>query len=134
MRMKLLAFYLMLTSMVSFADTLNDAVQQALLSHPDVLLNTSKTLTAKQATTKALGAFFPTVDLAGGFGREYSKNPTTTALEDTNHITLNRTESSIELRQNLFAGGAIAYEYKRAKYFTESQEFKTRGVAEDIAL
>lgn len=134
MRKKILVTLFALTSSLSIADTLNDAVQQAILSHPDVLLNTAKALTARQGIAKAKGAFYPTIDLAGGTGREYSLNPTTTALADTKNITLNRTESSLELRQNLFAGGAIVNEVKRNKYLTEAQLFKTQGVAEDIAL
>jgi adhesin transport system outer membrane protein len=116
------------------ADTLNDAVQQAMLSHPDVLLNTAKSLTARQGIAKAKGAFYPSIDLAAGAGREFSLNPTTQAIQDSPSETLNRTESSVELRQNLFAGGAIANEVKRNRYLTEAQEFKTQGIAEDIAL
>ncbi|KTD14482.1 agglutination protein [Legionella gratiana] len=123
-----------LVSASLMADTLNEAVQQALLSHPDVLLNTARSLTAQQGIAKARGSFYPTIDLAGGAGREQSINPTTSAIDDVPSNTLNRRESSVELKQNLFAGGAIVNEYKRNVYLTQAQKWKTQGVAEDMAL
>ncbi|KTD56727.1 agglutination protein [Legionella santicrucis] len=127
------ASFLVSTSLV--ADTLNEAVQQSLLSHPDVLLNTARSLTAQQGIYKARGSFYPTVDLAGGTGREKSINPTTTAIDNApNGTTLNRQESSVELKQNLFAGGANVNEYKRNVFLTQAQKLKTQGIAEDMSL
>lgn len=116
------------------ADSLYDAVQHGMISNPDVLSNTAKGLSAKQGIDKAKGAYYPTVDITGGFGRERSLNPTTTAIDDTNVAILDRNESAVELKQNLFAGGGVVNEVKRNKYITQSQRWKTQGVAEDLAL
>lgn len=123
-----------LTSSSALADTLYEAVQHGMIANPDVLSNTAKGLAAKQAIDKAKGGYFPTIDVNTGFGRERSLNPTTAAIDDTRIAILNRTESAVELRQNLFAGGGIVNEVKRNLYITEAQRWKTQGVAEDLAL
>jgi adhesin transport system outer membrane protein len=117
-----------------YADTLYEAVQHGILSNPEVLFNTARGLTAQQQVQRAKGAYLPTVDVTAGFGREYSLNPTTQAIDGPGARTLNRTESGVELRQNLFAGGGIANELKRNIYLCEAQHLKTQGVAEDLAL
>lgn len=134
MRLKLVVISYMLASSVSFADNLYEAVQRSLITNPDVLYNEAKSLSAQQGVDKARSAYYPTIDATGGFGREESQNPTTTAIDGVGSSTLNRRESSIEMRQNLFSGGGIAYEYKRNKYIFQSQKLKTLGVAEDLSL
>lgn len=124
----------LVTSSYASADNLYDAVQHGMIANPDVLLNTAKGLSARQAIDKAKGGYYPSIDLNTGFGRERSRNPTTEAIDDTNVAILNRTESAIELRQHLFAGGGIVNEVRRNKYITQSQRWKTQGVAEDLAL
>ena len=124
----------MLTSSYAIADTLYEAVQHGMIANPDVLLNTAKGLSAKQGIDKAKGAYYPTVDINGGFGRERSLNPTTQAIDDTQVAILNKTEQAIEVRQNLYAGGGIVNEVKRNQYLTQSQKWMTQGVAEDLAL
>jgi adhesin transport system outer membrane protein len=124
----------LMASSSAIADTLYDAVQHGMIANPDVLLNTAKGLSAKQGIDKAKGGYYPTVDVNAGFGREKSHNPTTEAIDDTNIAILNPTQSLIELRQNLFAGGGIVNEVKRNEYVTQSQQWKTQGVAEDLAL
>lgn len=116
------------------AQTLNDAVQHSMISNPDILFNTAKSLTARQGIDKAKGAYYPSVDVNAGYGREQSENPTTTAIDGPGKRTLNRTESNVEFRQNLYAGGGIVNEMKRNVYLFQAQKLKTQGIAEDLAL
>lgn len=117
------------------AETLNDAVQHGMITNPDILFNTAKGLSAEQGILKAKGAYYPTIDVNAGFGRENSLNPTTQAIVGgSGKEVLNRSESSIELRQNIFAGGGIVNEVKRNRYASEGQKLKTLSVAEDLAL
>lgn len=125
---------LLLSSSYAVADTLYEAVQHGMIANPDVLLNTAKGLSAKQGVAKAKGAYYPTVDVSAGFGRESSINPTTTAIDGVQAAILNRTESLVEFKQNLFAGGGIVNEVKRNQYLSQSQMYMTQGVAEDLAL
>ncbi len=124
----------MLTSSYVAADTLYEAVQYGMIANPDILLNTAKGLSAKQAIDKAKGGLYPSIDVTGGFGRQRSVNPTSAAIDDTPSTTLNIVESAVELRQRLFAGGGIINEVKRNQYLTEAQKWITQGIAEDLAL
>ncbi|TID99433.1 agglutination protein, partial [Legionella pneumophila] len=124
----------MLSSSYATADTLYEAVQYGMIANPDILLNTAKGLSAKQAIDKAKGGLYPSIDVTGGFGRQRSVNPTSAAIDDTPSTTLNIVESAVELRQRLFAGGGIINEVKRNQYLTEAQKWKTQGIAEDLAL
>ncbi|HAT9523571.1 TolC family outer membrane protein [Legionella pneumophila serogroup 1] len=124
----------MLTSSYTTADTLYEAVQYGMIANPDILLNTAKGLSAKQAIDKAKGGLYPSIDVTGGFGRQRSVNPTSAAIDDTPSTTLNIVESAVELRQRLFAGGGIINEVKRNQYLTQAQKWKTQGIAEDLAL
>lgn len=124
----------LLTSSYAAADTLYDAVQHGMIANPDVLLNTAKGLSAKQAIDKAKGALYPSIDVTGGFGRQRSVNPTSSAIDDTPSTTLNIVESVVELKQRLFAGGGIINEVKRNQYLSQAQRWKTQGIAEDLAL
>ncbi|HAT4443973.1 TPA: TolC family outer membrane protein [Legionella pneumophila] len=124
----------MLTSSYATADTLYEAVQYGMIANPDILLNTAKGLSAKQAIDKAKGGLYPSIDVTGGFGRQRSINPTSAAIDDSPSTTLNIVESAVELRQRLFAGGGIINEVKRNQYLTEAQKWKTQGIAEDLAL
>ncbi|HAU4032592.1 TPA: TolC family outer membrane protein [Legionella pneumophila] len=131
---KALLVIAMLTSSCVAADTLYEAVQYGMIANPDILLNTAKGLSAKQAIDKAKGGLYPSIDVTGGFGRQRSVNPTSAAIDDTPSTTLNIVESAVELRQRLFAGGGIINEVKRSQYLTEAQKWKTQGIAEDLAL
>ncbi|HGK6634975.1 TPA: TolC family outer membrane protein [Legionella pneumophila] len=131
---KALLVIAMLTSSYVAADTLYEAVQYGMIANPDILLNTAKGLSAKQAIDKAKGGLYPSIDVTGGFGRQRSVNPTSAAIDDTPSTTLNIVESAVELRQRLFAGGGIINEVKRNQYLTEAQKWKTQGIAEDLAL
>lgn len=131
---KALLVIAMLTSFYVAADTLYEAVQYGMIANPDILLNTAKGLSAKQAIDKAKGGLYPSIDVTGGFGRQRSVNPTSAAIDDTPSTTLNIVESAVELRQRLFAGGGIINEVKRNQYLTEAQKWKTQGIAEDLAL
>ncbi|HBD9374120.1 TPA: TolC family outer membrane protein [Legionella pneumophila] len=124
----------LLTSSYVTADTLYEAVQYGMIANPDILLNTAKGLSAKQAIDKAKGALYPSIDVTGGFGRQRSVNPTSAAIDDTPSTTLNIVESAVELRQRLYAGGGIINEVKRNQYLTQAQKWKTQGIAEDLAL
>ncbi|MGX6640896.1 TolC family outer membrane protein [Legionella pneumophila] len=124
----------MLTSSYVAADTLYEAVQYGMIANPDILLNTAKGLSAKQAIDKAKGGLYPSIDVTGGFGRQRSVNPTSAAIDDTPSTTLNIVESAVELRQRLFAGGGIINEVKRNQYRTQAEQWKTQGIAEDLAL
>jgi adhesin transport system outer membrane protein len=130
-----LALSVLLVPSLTKADTLCEAVQQSLITNPEVLFQTSKTQSAKQAIGVAKGSFYPTIDVAAGYGREFSQNPTTAAIQGGNgRATLNRTDTSLEMHQKLYAGGSIVNELRRTEYTWQGLQWKTHGIAEDKAL
>ncbi|KTC94108.1 TolC family outer membrane protein [Legionella erythra] len=129
-----IALLALVTVLPANAQTLAEAVQHSMISNPDVLFNTAKGLSARQGIDKARGAYYPSVDVTAGYGREQSLNPTTTAIDGPGRRTLTRQESLVELRQSLYAGGGIVNELKRNEHLYEAQKLKTQGIAEDLAL
>ncbi|KTD66172.1 agglutination protein [Legionella spiritensis] len=129
-----LTAFILVVSFPLQAQTLYDAVEHSMISNPDVLFNTAKSLSDKQGIDKARGALYPSVDITAGYGRQRSENPTTTAIDGPGIRNLTRQESNAALTQTLFAGGGIVNELKRNEYRYEAQTLKTQGIAEDLAL
>ncbi|WP_367605614.1 TolC family outer membrane protein [Legionella sp. W05-934-2] len=134
MRLKKALCIAMMVSGYAQALTLEDAVQKSIITNPDVLFNRAKTLSDRQGIDVAAGAYLPSVDVRAGVGEEATLNPTTSALQGGGVRKLTRKESSVELTQSLFAGGAIIGEYHRNQYLYQAQLLKTQGIAEDLAL
>lgn len=117
------------------AQTLQEAVQHALVSNPDVLFNKARSLATKKGVTEARGRFFPSIDLRLGIGREQTNNPITNSIGGSSSgDPMTRKEATVEMTQALFAGGAIYGEVQRNKHLWHAQELKTIGVAEDLSL
>lgn len=116
------------------AQTLKDAVQESMMTHPDILFNRAETLSAKKGMDQAKDAYWPTIDLNGSYGREWTQSPFTQDLAGDNNITLNRRELNLALVQNIFSGGGIVGEVARNRFLVQSQYYKTLGVSNDIAL
>ncbi|MCP0914130.1 TolC family outer membrane protein [Legionella sp. 27cVA30] len=116
------------------AQTLVEAVQQTLRHHPEIMQNRAETFAAREGIAEAKGAFFPSIDIDGGYGREETESPLTVDLEGSDKTTLNRQEFNVALTQNIFAGGGIVGEVERNIFAFQSLNYKTGGVANDLAL
>lgn len=127
-------FLLIFTWSEVSAQTLQEAIQQTITSHPEILQNFAQAAAAQQSIAEAEGAYYPSIDINAGYGREMTESPITQDLEGDSKITLNRREFSVALTQNIFAGGGIVGEVKRNLFSFQSQHFKTLGVANDLAL
>lgn len=84
------------------AQTLQEAVGEALVSNPKISASANERSAADQRVNQALGRFFPTVDVKMGTGREYTSSPTTRAARGS--ITLDRGELGLSVNQILFDG------------------------------
>ncbi len=118
----------------SFAQTLNDSVAKAMKYHPEILQNQMQQLAAEQGIHEAKGAYYPSVDITAGYGREKTESPFTQDLENTNTITLNRQEFNLTITQNIFAGGGVVSEVERNLANFHSLNYKKIATANDIAL
>jgi outer membrane protein, adhesin transport system len=128
------AFILILWLPALSAQSLKDAVKQAMNTNPEILQNQMDTLATKQEVNVAKGAFYPRVEITSGFGREQTESPITQDLAGTNKNTLNRIELNATMTQNIFSGGSLEGEFERNKHSFFSKNYKTIGTANDIAL
>lgn len=111
------------------AVTLQEAVQQMLATHPDVLAARSTEEATEHDVRQAKGKWLPSLDAAGGVGKEQADNSSTFANalakaqlknpnnpdphvgNTTTHFT--RTESLVGIRQLLFDGGNVSNQIKQ---------------------
>ncbi|MES9855262.1 MAG: TolC family outer membrane protein [Sedimenticola sp.] len=116
--------------------TLEEAVQTALKSYPSI----QKAQAARMAIEGDLGVansrFRPTVDLALGYGSEYSNNPTTRAIglaANKEGRYLHRQEASITLTQVLFDGYSRDSEVAKQNALLKGAGYDIRDEAETVA-
>ncbi|MES9905833.1 MAG: TolC family outer membrane protein [Sedimenticola sp.] len=116
--------------------TLEESVQMALKSYPSI----QKAQAARMAIEGDLGVaksrYRPTVDLALGYGAEYSNNPTTRAIGVTtgkNSRYLHRQEASITLTQVLFDGFSRDSEVDKQNALLKGAGYDIRDEAETVA-
>jgi adhesin transport system outer membrane protein len=83
---------------------------------------------------QARAGYYPTLDINGGYGFEYSDNPSTRARTEHGHKDLTREELGFQLRQMLFDGFLTRNEVARTTEATNAEAYGTYGEAELVAL
>lgn len=127
-------FFLIIEYSAVSAQTLREAVRQALMIHPEILLNRAQTSSAKQGISEAQGAYYPKFDINSAYGSEWTRSPFTIDLAGETTTTLRRQEFNVALVQHIYAGGAITGEVDRNIFIFQSQDFKTLSVINEIAM
>lgn len=128
-----------LSSAVS-AQSLKDAVQQTINENPEVQAAKDERLAVEQQIDEAKASYFPTVDVAAGYGFEQSNNPTTrgrfatTSPEQLGTVQYGREEASVLIRQMIFDGLATPNEVARHEAITNAKAYNVFGRSEIIAL
>jgi adhesin transport system outer membrane protein len=115
------------------ADTLRDAVDQAVHSNPDVLASTSRRQQAGEGVKQARAGYLPRLDVSLGRGREWLDSPDT-RIVGLNDFLMTRREATVTLTQMIFDGFAVRSELQRQQARVESSAFNIAATAEDIAL
>lgn len=123
----------MLFSAAASAQTLKDTVSHALVNNPDVAIETNRRLSLDEALKSAKGGYLPKVDVAAGYGTEWSNNSTTRASRGGG-LDLKRHEASVTLRQMLFDGFGVASEVARNQARVDSAAGKVAATADTVAL
>jgi adhesin transport system outer membrane protein len=117
------------------AQTLPEAMQQALDVHPEIQAGVNSRLSADYQLKAAKGGYLPRVDLLGGYGREGVDSPNSRADSGRNDWdTLNRSESSLRLSQMVFDGFATSSEVGRQQANVNSRAYSLLGSSERTAL
>ncbi|MCQ6260172.1 TolC family outer membrane protein [Pseudomonas sp. Q11] len=116
------------------AQTLPQAMQQALDVHPEIQAGVNSRLAADYQLKAAKGGYLPRVDLAAGYGRE-GTDSVTTRSGGTNHWeTLNRSESSLRLTQMVFDGFATSSEVGRQQATVNARAYSLLDASERTGL
>ncbi len=115
------------------AVTLNEAIQQALKSNPEVRIETNELLARGEEVNQAKAGYKPELNLAAGIGFERSDNNSTRAL-GLKHRDLTRKEASLTMRQMLFDGFATRSEVERQSARVESTTHRIDGVSQNKSL
>ncbi|WP_300632104.1 TolC family outer membrane protein [Pseudomonas sp.] len=119
------------------AQTLPQAMQQALDVHPEIQAGVNSRIAADYQLRAAQGGYLPRVDLNAGYGRAGTDNASTRATNGAggNHWeTLNRGESSLRLQQMIFDGFATSSEVGRQQANVNSRAYSLLGTSERTGL
>ena len=118
------------------AQTLPQAMQQALDVHPEIQAGVNSRIAADYQLRAAQGGYLPRVDLNAGYGRQGTDNATSRANNPggSHWETLNRGESSLRLQQMIFDGFATSSEVGRQQANVNSRAYSLLGTSERTAL
>ena len=110
------------------AETLPEAIQQVLVTHPDIKAAAYNRQARDQEVVQARGGYYPTLDASMTWGFLQQDKPV---------IANNKawpSQSTVSLKQNLFRGGANLADVKRQEARVKSQAYLVQGTSENIAL
>lgn len=115
------------------AQSLHEAVEQAVRTNPEVLASADRRLATDEQLKQAQAGYFPRVDLNTGYGRERldSLDTRLLGLSDT---AFTRREAGLTLSQMLFDGFGVKNDVARQEARVGSSAHQVNANAEDIAL
>jgi adhesin transport system outer membrane protein len=119
--------------MVANAQSLEHVIAYSLDTNPDIRAAYAEFKTYETQVKKAEAGYFPTIDLTGGIGYEYTDSPGTRSL-NADATTLNRREFGLSLTQNLFDGFHTRSEVSRTRSDATAEQWRLYSKAEDLAL
>lgn len=108
------------------AQTLKDAVQQAVLTNPEVMAKAHAFEASDAERDVAFGAFLPRLDVSASVGRDDYKQPVQTKS--------NRNSTSVTLTQMIYDGFATSNEVDRLDFARRSRYFELYGATENTTL
>jgi adhesin transport system outer membrane protein len=110
------------------AETLPEAIQQVLVTHPDIKAAAYNRQARDQEVVQARGGYYPTLDASMTWGYLQQDKPV---------IANNKSwpsQSTVSLRQNLFRGGANWADAKRQDARVRAQAYLVQATSENVAL
>lgn len=112
------------------AISLQDAVNQTLDSHPEILAARHELASRKAEVELAKAGYLPRLDLTAGVGQETVSNPGT--LDES--VKLNRQEFGLQARQMVFDGFATSEEVNRQRARVDSAAYVALASTDAITL
>ena len=132
-------FGVIITSPIAQAQTLEQAVAQALDNNPDLRIALTRFKVAEERIKQAKAGYFPTVDLTAGYGHEETNSPGTRRgiyadNGDDGQAGLKRGELTLSIKQMLFDGFYTGSDTSRTEREASSEQWALYSTAEDLAL
>jgi adhesin transport system outer membrane protein len=121
------AFALMATTSNVQAQTIDDAMAEAVRAHPAVKAQALEAQAAQKQVNAAQSGYFPTVAFDGAFRRENTERATFDR-------TMNASEYSLTVSQPLFDGFSTSSRVTAAKSDANAENFTTLGQINDTAF
>jgi adhesin transport system outer membrane protein len=125
-------------SMAAQAVSLNEAIELAISTNPDIGIVASNREAVDEELKQARGLYLPQIDLALGIGKERTEDRTTRsdppAGDSGEGLTLTREEASITLQQRIFDGFETDSMITREKARVESAANRVHENSEFLAL
>ena len=110
------------------AETLKEAVDTMLQTHPEIRSIAHNRLGRDQEVRQAKMGYYPKVDFIAGWGIREIQEP------DVADDSLDPAQYTLSLRQNLFTGLATKNEVDRQKARVKSEAYTLQGSSENTAL
>ena len=119
----------------ALATTIEESIQAALETNPEVGVVAADREAIEQELRQARAEYLPSIDLRGAAGPEYTDDPSTrNGFDDDDAETLLRLESQLTLTQMLFDGFATQSEVQRQIARIDSASYRVEEAVEFIAL
>jgi adhesin transport system outer membrane protein len=113
--------------------TLQQAVQSALATNPDVRVETTELEARAQEVEQAMAGYKPRVDASAAYGWEWNDNSNTRGAGYDGR-GLMRKDAGLKLTQMLFDGYATDSEVARQQARYQSEVRRLEGVSQNVAL
>jgi adhesin transport system outer membrane protein len=127
---------LIATSDTALATSIEDSIQAALATNPEIGVVAADREAIDQELRQARAEYLPSIDIRGAAGPEYTDSPATRRgfEDDDDEETLLRLESQLTLTQMLFDGFATQSEVRRQTARIDSAARRVQETAEFVAL
>lgn len=116
-----------------YAESLQNTVEQALSSHPEVNASVNSRYSAEQDLRAARGGYLPSLNVDAEAGQKNINDATTRAGGSNSGMKLSPNDATVSLNQNLFDGFATSSEVNRQKATVDSRAFSVLNVSETTA-
>ncbi|MET3213850.1 channel protein TolC [Burkholderia sp. AU28863] len=128
-----LASALAAASSLAAEQSLQEAVEQAIRTNPEVRATTYNREAADQGLKQARAGYWPRVDVDASIGKE-QRDDVETRLLGLNRTTFTHRNANVTLSQMLFDGFAVRSEVARQQARIDSSANRVASTSEDVAL
>lgn len=120
--------------LLSFAQTLEQALAFALAQNPNITISTQERVLANAQLDEAKAGYLPRLNLDAGVGVAHTRNPVASEVFHNSPDTLVPSLIGLELRENLFHGFQTQYQVAAAKARAKAMGLLNYNSANDLAL